>query len=117
VAGEMARPDRRKQGTFRMNTANLQLEGLLLALAALTRALRERGVMTQDELDAVLERAAVTARDDHSRTGQISPSNVEAVLFPIRFLRIANERADSDAVPAFSELASEVGRRRWEPVR
>ncbi|MDR6955805.1 hypothetical protein J2X65_005188 [Ancylobacter sp. 3268] len=33
-----------------MNTANLQMEGLLLALAALCDALKRRGLLTGDEI-------------------------------------------------------------------
>ena len=35
-----------------MNTANLQLEGLLLALSALLSALESKGLLTRQEIDA-----------------------------------------------------------------
>ena len=89
-----------------MNTANLQLEGLYLALAAINRTLVNSGVLTADQLDAALGDAAATAqRDGHD----VSAANRDAVTFPIRFLRHAN-RADGDGKTAtFSELARLVG--------
>ena len=88
-----------------MNTANLQLEGLYLALAAINRALVSSGVLTADQLNAALDDAAATAqRDGHD----VSAANRDAVTFPIRFLRQAN-RDDDGETATFSELARLVG--------
>jgi hypothetical protein len=91
-----------------MNTANLQLEGLLLAVAAMTEALKDKGLLSQDEIEAALARAEGVARGDPRRPEEMSASNVAAVLFPIRFLRKANA-VGADA-GAFSDLAAQVAR-------
>jgi len=87
-----------------MNTANLQLEGLLLALAAINRQLVEKGVLSLKEVDAALGRAMDRAQSDRE---SIPPANRDAVSFPIRFLRLANA-ADIHAI-SFSEIAKAVG--------
>ena len=89
-----------------MNTANLQLEGLYLAVAAINRALVNNGVLTADQLDNALGEAVMTAeRDGHD----VSAANRDAVTFPIRFLRHANRREDDGTMATFSELARLVG--------
>src|SRR5690606_786426 len=40
-----------------MNTANLQLEGLYAAMAALMNAIRDKGVLSADEIETVLKDA------------------------------------------------------------
>ena len=89
-----------------MNTANLQLEGLLLAVSAMAEALKAKEVLSQAEIDAVLERAEAIAGSDPGRSEQMSAANVAAVLFPIRFLREANGATDG----SFSRLAAQVAR-------
>ena len=89
-----------------MNTANLQLEGLYLALAALVTSLRSKGLLSADEIEAALAAAERTAAADNA-TAERSPSNVEAVLFPIRLLRLANKPHGVGL--RFSDLASQIG--------
>jgi len=90
-----------------MNTANLQLEGLLLAVSAMAEALKSKNLLSQDEIDAALARAESVAGSDPGRSEQMSPANVAAVLFPIRFLREANGGAGDGS---FSRLAAQVAR-------
>lgn len=92
-----------------MNTANLQLEGLLMALASLNQALVARGVLATEEIDRALAISEQTALGDDRITEDLSPANRDAVLFPIRLLRLANNMAGDQAVPAFAELARRVG--------
>lgn len=89
-----------------MNTANLQLEGLLLAVSAMADALKTKELLSQAEIDAALERAEEIAGSDPGRSEQMSAANVAAVLFPIRFLREANATSDG----SFSRLAAQVAR-------
>lgn len=91
-----------------MNTANLQLEGLLLALAALTGVLRRKGLASGEEIDAALAEAQAAASADALRPKGVSSANVEAVLFPIRFLRMVN--AEAGGTEPFSAVAARVGR-------
>ncbi|RDJ21424.1 hypothetical protein DWF00_22460 [Bosea caraganae] len=91
-----------------MNTANLQLEGLLIAVAELSRLLVRKGLVEASEVEQALATAEASLRADLPRMGQLSGSNVEAVCFPIRFLSAAL-RAKGGAPLAFSELACQVG--------
>jgi hypothetical protein len=91
-----------------MNTANLQLEGLYLALAAINETLVEKSVLTRDEVDLALRRAEQTALGDY-RSDDLSPAERDAVVFGPRLLILANERSASGNLPSFSELAKLVG--------
>lgn len=92
-----------------MNTANLQLEGLLMAVAAVNQALVAKGVLTTAEIDRALTITEQTALGDNRLTEDMSPANRDAVVFPVRLLRIANNTAGDRGVPAFAELARMVG--------
>lgn len=93
-----------------MNTANLQIEGLLLAASRVLEAMRRKGLLTQQEIeDALKEADAAAARDAAQRN--ISPAQAEGVRFPIRFL-LAATRLDETRVPSFSEIATLIGENR-----
>jgi len=92
-----------------VNTANLQLEGLLMAIAAVNQALVAKGVLATEELDHALAICEQTALGDERLTEDLSPSNRDAVLFPIRVLRLANNMAGEGGLPPFAELARTVG--------
>ncbi len=47
-----------------MNIANLQLEGLCLAIAAINHELVAKGVLSQDEMDTALRKAEAAAIGD-----------------------------------------------------
>jgi len=91
-----------------MNTANLQLEGLYLSLAALSNLLVSKGVVSREEVDGALESAEQTALTDY-RAEELRPAHRDAVAFPARFLRLANNSAGGGATPGFGELARLVG--------
>ncbi|WAC27155.1 hypothetical protein [Ancylobacter sp. SL191] len=88
-----------------MNTANLQMEGLLLAVAAVLDLLKAKGLASQAEL---VDALAGAERGIGTSPAGLSDSNEEAIRFPIRFLRAALQR--EDAPLAFMALAGEVGR-------
>jgi hypothetical protein len=90
-----------------MNTANLQLEGLYLVIAALNNALVAKGMMSREEIDLALRVAEETARGDHG--ADMSEPNRDAVAFPARLLRLANNGASDGQIQPFSELAKLVG--------
>ncbi len=92
-----------------MNIANLQLEGLYLAVAAINNLLVTKGLVSREELDTVLRRAEATAIGDDRMVEDMSPANRDAVAFPIRLLQLANNSADQDGTVPFSELARMVG--------
>ncbi len=87
-----------------MNTANLQMEGLLLTLAALLDLLRRKGIASEAELDEVL----AAAEQGVGAKPALSDSNEEAIRFPIRFLQRALLRGEAPL--DFASLAGDVGR-------
>ena len=91
-----------------MNTANLQLEGLYLVVAALNNALVAKGVMSREEVDFALKVAEQTALGDYPME-DMSPANRDAVAFPARVLQLANQGASGTEIQTFSELAKLVG--------
>src|ERR1700709_1720864 len=92
-----------------MNTANLPLEGLYLAIASLNGALIAKGVLTGDEVDAALASAEKTALGNYRGADNLSLSQKEAVAFPARLLRMANNGSTGPETQPFSELAKMVG--------
>jgi hypothetical protein len=98
-----------------MNTANLQLGGLLLALSALIDELKVKGVLSEAEIDAALARAEAAALADQGRPAEVSAANVDAVCFPIRFLRHAARHAPE--ARSFTAVASGVGRMKPQAER
>ena len=91
-----------------MNTANLQLEGLYLVVAALNNALVKKGLLSREEIDQALRRAEETAIDDDRAIEDLSPSNRDAIAFPARLLALANRSASDNEIPGFAELAKMV---------
>lgn len=91
-----------------MNTANLQLEGLYLAIAAITNALVEKNLLSRDEVGKALQRAEQTALGDY-RTEDLTGAHQDAVAFAPRLLILANAKAADGQMLNFSELARLVG--------
>ncbi len=91
-----------------MNTANLQLEGLLLAVLAVNRKLVERNILTQLEIDDALRDAGIAAAENQSN-GATTTINQDVIQFPIRMLRLGNATSDIDHLPSFQDLARAVG--------
>lgn len=92
-----------------MNTANLQLEGLYVAVAAILNAVRQKGLLSEQEIDKALAEAESIALADPARPAQLSPAHVDGICFPLRLLRLANAAAAQGRQPSFSELATLVG--------
>jgi hypothetical protein len=86
-----------------MNTANLQLEGLYLVIAALNNALVAKGVMSRQEIDMAFRMAEETADADRN-IDDMSEANREVIAFPARLLRLANNGASDGQIQPFSEL-------------
>jgi hypothetical protein len=91
-----------------MNIANLQLEGLYLAVASINDLLVKKGVLSREEVDLALRRAEQTALGDY-RTQDLSPAERDAMAFAARLLALANNSAGDEFLPPFSELARQVG--------
>lgn len=92
-----------------VNTANLQLEGLLMAIAGINQMLVEKGVLTTEEIDRSLASSEQTAIGDERVQDDLSPANRDAIAFPIRLLKLANKMADGSGVASFQALTRMVG--------
>ncbi|PSJ58791.1 hypothetical protein [Kumtagia ephedrae] len=93
-----------------MNVANLQLEGMMMALAALNNLLVHKGVLSIDEIDRALRTVEADITGDERLYEDMTPANRDAVCFPLRLLMMANQAQSETGVPGFSELAKMVGR-------
>ena len=93
-----------------MNVANLQLEGLVMAVASINQILVRKGIASVEEIDEALARAEANLTAEERSSHDLSPSNRDAVCFPIRVLRMANYSQSNIEVPSFSDLARMVGR-------
>lgn len=92
-----------------MNTANLQLEGLYLSIAAINNALVSKDLLSREDVNRALRTAEQIALGDDRNIEDLSPANREAVAFSPRLLALANNMASDSETPSFSELARMVG--------
>lgn len=91
-----------------MNTANLQLEGMLIALASLVGALKQKGLLSQEDIEEALTNAdAATDADAETRT-ELRPAHFDAIRFPLRFLRLANDLPPDQSL-SFAKIATMIG--------
>ncbi|MGK6312040.1 hypothetical protein [Neorhizobium sp. DT-125] len=93
-----------------MNTANPQLEGLYLAIAAINRLLVDKGLLSHAEIQNVLQTVERNVLADDNQLN-VSSSHQKAVAFPIRLLLLANEADEAGTKFCFDDLAREIGRR------
>jgi hypothetical protein len=93
-----------------MNVANLQLEGLMMALASINSLLVQKGVLSIEEIDLALHRAESLIVSGDRVNDDMSPANRDAVCFPLRLLRLANKSDFENGPPSFPDLARMVGR-------
>ena len=91
-----------------MNSANLQLEGVLIAMASINNLLVAKGLVTTEEVAGSLDRAEQTILGDY-RADELAPAQRDALAFPIRLLRVANNGSSESDIQSFSELARLVG--------
>ena len=92
-----------------MNVANLQLEGMMMALASINNLLVHKGLLSIDDVDTALRKAQASVRGDERTYEDMSPANRDAICFPLRLLQIANSAQGEADIPSFSELAKMVG--------
>jgi len=92
-----------------MNTANLQLEGFYVVIAALNELLIAKGLVSRQEIDAALQKAERSALSSQGVNG-MSPANRDAVAFAPRLLQLASRGAGDGQIQSFAELARRVGR-------
>ena len=92
-----------------MNPANLQLEGVYAAVAALMHALREKSLLSMQEIETALAAAEDKIASDPARRPGLSGANRDAICFPLRFLRLTNQTSAEGKRLSFSELATLVG--------
>lgn len=91
-----------------MNTANLQLEGLLLAVSSVLETMRRKGLLTEQEIVDALGDAETRTRSRPEGEQDLSDANLDAIQFPIRFLKAATNLTASGQA-SFTKLAAMVG--------
>lgn len=91
-----------------MNTANLQLQGLIMAVACISETLVEKGALTHQELAASLGSAERLVDQDDMR--DFSEANKAAMLFPVRVLQLANQASQRGRKFSFADYAELVGK-------
>jgi hypothetical protein len=92
-----------------MNTANLQLEGLYVVMAALIGVMREKGLLGNEEIDQLLAGVEETLASDPDRPAELRGANVDAICFPARFLRLALQASSEGHKFSFAQLTGRVG--------
>ncbi|MBY6240295.1 hypothetical protein [Methylosinus sp. Sm6] len=100
-----------------MNTANLQLEGVYAVLAALFGALRDKGLLAEGEIDALLAGVEQRLASDPQRPQELREANIDAICFPARFLRLALGESAAGEDLSFARLTARVGREKAERGR
>ena len=94
-----------------MNTANLQLEGLYMALAAMNKLLVAKGIVSHADVHAALSEAVSGIHADVR--SELSHANRKGVAFPIRLLLLANEAAENGENPDFKDYARRIGQEEY----
>ena len=92
-----------------MNVANLQLQGLIMAIAAINNTLVHKGILTVDEVDTALQKAEAALTGEERFYEDLPQACRDAVCFPVRLLQMANRSQGETDIAAFSELARMVG--------
>jgi hypothetical protein len=72
-----------------MNTANLQLQGILAVLASLLQTIERKGVLPRTAIDSALNQAEMEAVEGAQNQNSLSDAHLEAIRFPARYLRMA----------------------------
>jgi hypothetical protein len=92
-----------------MNTANLQLEGICAIMAGLLGIMRNKGLLSSEEIDQFLDGIEKNLASDPNRPAELRGANIDAICFPVRFLRLAVKASSEGGQPSFMELAGQVG--------
>lgn len=92
-----------------MKVAHLQIQGLLMAIASINNVLVRKGVLDVDDIDIALRKAEANLTAEERLFEDMSPTNRDAVCFPIRLLRAANLGQGESDIQSFGELARQVG--------
>lgn len=91
-----------------MNTANMQLEGVYAVLAALLHALRDKAVLSDAEIDHMLAEVERSITSDVERPAEVRSSNIDAICFPVRFLRTSLRASAQGQRPSFAQVAAQI---------
>jgi hypothetical protein len=89
-----------------MNTANLQLQGSLIAFFSFLETMPGKGLLTGQEIATTLDQAEKSVSGDHHRPDGLSVAQWEAIRFTLRFLKLSSLNPGSDH---FAQVAARVG--------
>ena len=90
-----------------MNVANLQLEGLIMAVAAVNKLLVSKGLLTEDEVETALHGVEASLTGDERLAEDMSPAQRDAVCFPVRLMRLVNAKLVSEGLAPGGRLIVE----------
>ncbi len=90
-----------------MNTANLQHEGIHLAIAAILRLLQDKGILADSEIQTALDQVEDRLIYERTAPGDVSDANINAICFPLRFQKAALR---AEGTMSFNAIAAEVHR-------
>jgi hypothetical protein len=93
-----------------MNIANLQIQGLVMAVAHINQALVKRGILSIDDVDSALAKTEASLTAEERVFEDMDPAQRDALCFPVRLLKRANLGQSEDFIQSFSELTKEIGR-------
>ncbi|MBS7696524.1 MULTISPECIES: hypothetical protein [unclassified Chelatococcus] len=93
-----------------MHTANLQIQGLVMAVAAINNLLVSRQLVSVDDIHQALRKVEADFRSDERLYEDLSPAHRDAVCFPIRLLQLANLGQSEHAIQTYAELARAVAK-------
>ena len=97
-----------------MNTANMQLEGVYAVLAALLQGLRDKSILSEAEIGVMLTEVEREIASGGGRPVEVRAANVEAMRFPVRYLRHSLQASAQGQKPTFAQIAASIGRERAE---
>jgi hypothetical protein len=90
-----------------MNTANLQMQGLLAAVSSVLQTIEQKNVLSRQDINAALERAEMDATRGLQHES-LSDAHIEAIRFPARYLKTAQ----GSGTATFEEIAAAVGQQK-----
>lgn len=89
-----------------------QMTGVLLVMTALLKIIREKGLLSELEIDAAIETAEISAMTTFAEGTGDEYRN--AALLPIRVLRLGNMRRAADDLPSAEAIADYLAGRSHE---
>jgi hypothetical protein len=75
-----------------------------MAIAAVNNLLVHKGLLSVDDIELALHKAEASLTGDERVHEDMSPANRDAICFPVRVLRMANNAQGEAKIPPFPSL-------------